>query len=55
MFNAKFMIDKCETINCQNGGTCILEEGRAVCECTDEYTGETCEKRKYILTFESFL
>lgn len=32
--------DKCEGVNCLNGGTCV--EG--ICNCPDRYTGQFCEK-----------
>lgn len=36
--------DKCSQITCQNGGICIIENEKAVCNCTDKYTGLHCEK-----------
>lgn len=55
MINKNLLTDKCRNINCQNGGTCKLKESRPFCECTEEYTGEICETRKYIMSFEKFI
>lgn len=35
-------VDKCEHVNCKNGGTCI----NGACSCPADYTGTYCETRK---------
>lgn len=38
--------DKCSLLKCQNGGTCDIRSGKAVCICQDNYVGKNCEKSK---------
>lgn len=38
--------DKCSKIACQNGGTCVIENEMAVCNCTEKYTGDSCQTGK---------
>ncbi|CAH1788845.1 unnamed protein product [Owenia fusiformis] len=33
----------CENINCQNGGTCDVVDGKPLCRCPKFYVGEKCE------------
>ncbi|XP_052767039.1 uncharacterized protein LOC128207891 [Mya arenaria] len=33
----------CQKRHCENGGTCVSENGNAFCYCAPGYTGETCE------------
>lgn len=42
----RLYVDKCSLINCQYGGKCEIKNGKATCNCTDNYTGDYCEKRK---------
>jgi hypothetical protein len=35
--------DPCAFNTCQNGGTCVVDADSYSCECTDGYSGETCE------------
>lgn len=47
-FSQKFFItDKCDVLNCLNGGTCQIEKGKALCHCLERYSGERCEKGNY--------
>lgn len=39
-------IDKCSSIKCLNGGTCIIKSGKAVCNCVGRFGGEFCELGK---------
>ena len=39
-------IDECLSDPCQNGGTCYNEIAKFVCECTEEFIGETCSELK---------
>lgn len=41
----------CDGVTCQNGGTCIIKDGKAFCECADGYGGNNCEKSKYSFNF----
>ena len=38
-----YILDKCTTITCQHGGTCVVSNSSPVCVCTDDYTGDFCE------------
>ena len=31
--------------SCQNGGQLVIEDSGCFCECTDDYSGSTCETR----------
>lgn len=42
----ELIIDLCDDVTCQNGGTCIIEGGKASCACADGYGGKKCEKRE---------
>lgn len=33
----------CETLTCQNGGSCLVIRGKALCRCTDEWAGVHCD------------
>lgn len=33
----------CETFTCQNGGSCLVIRGKALCRCTDEWAGIHCD------------
>lgn len=35
----------CPRLTCQNGGTCIKEEGKEKCHCMTGYYGKACEHR----------
>lgn len=37
--------EKCP-LKCLNNGKCIVEDEKAVCNCTEGFTGATCEIRK---------
>lgn len=39
----KILTDKCSLVQCKNGGKCEIENGEAICTCSDEYTGNLCE------------
>lgn len=34
------------SLECQNNGKCVIQNKKAVCVCTKEYTGTTCETGK---------
>ena len=36
-------VNECESIECQNGGTCQDGIGSFTCECVRGYEGETCQ------------
>jgi len=45
-------VDPCQP-SCINGGTCIEGTGVATCQCTEHFTGQTCEEKvvgRYIMT-----
>lgn len=44
-FNSNFT-DKCSFIKCQNGGTCIIRNGKAACICGGRFGGDFCEVGK---------
>lgn len=46
-----YFADKCLLIKCRNGGTCLIKKGNAICNCSDEFTGDKCEKGMTILLF----
>lgn len=31
-------------MKCENAGICVIENEKAVCNCSDKYTGMYCEK-----------
>ena len=35
--------DQCDSVTCQNGGTCSTSDGSFVCYCLEGYTGTYCE------------
>ena len=35
-------IDGCQSDPCQNGGTCLFENGKVVCKCKGKFSGPTC-------------
>jgi hypothetical protein len=36
------VIKTCDSVTCQNEGTCVVEAGLAVCYCKGDYSGATC-------------
>ena len=36
----------CDIYDCQNGGTCSVNDGEATCTCTNDYSGSQCEANK---------
>lgn len=32
----------CENKDCSNNGTCVVEEGEAICHCENNFTGDSC-------------
>ena len=38
----------CDTFNCQNNGSCVIQGGNATCLCHLSYTGEKCERSKNV-------
>ncbi|XP_026828708.1 protein crumbs isoform X3 [Ooceraea biroi] len=43
------MVNPCQEGYCRNGGTCTCADDGYLCECTLEYTGQNCTKRKHSL------
>ncbi|XP_064641378.1 uncharacterized protein LOC135496149 isoform X2 [Lineus longissimus] len=37
----------CDDAYCKNGGTCKPDGVKAVCECAEDYEGDTCQTRKF--------
>jgi len=37
-----FSVSPCDSVTCQNEGTCVVEAGLAVCYCKGDYSGATC-------------
>ena len=37
-----FLVSPCDSVTCQNEGTCVVEAGLAVCYCKGDYSGSTC-------------
>jgi len=37
-----FSVSPCDSVTCQNEGTCVVEAGVAVCYCKGDYSGATC-------------
>ena len=40
--------DPCDSVTCQNEGTCLASDGSFTCNCLDGYTGTLCETGRYI-------
>lgn len=38
--------DLCSKLSCHNDGDCRIENGKAKCDCTADWDGETCENQK---------
>ena len=37
-----FSVSPCDSVTCENEGTCSVEAGLAVCCCKGDYSGATC-------------
>ena len=37
----------CDDVKCEEGRLCKVREGKVICECPDEFTGDDCLTRKY--------
>ena len=46
MCNSK---NECNDVQCRNGGTCVDKLYNYECMCSSDYTGQTCNRRKYYL------
>ena len=44
-----FVVSPCDSVTCQNEGTCSVEAGLAVCCCKGAYSGTTCEGENCIV------
>jgi len=44
-----FSVSPCDSVTCQNEGTCSVEAGLAVCCCKGDYSGTTCEGENCIV------
>jgi hypothetical protein len=42
-----FLVSPCDSVSCQNEGTCSVEAGLAVCCCKGLYSGTTCEGENF--------
>ena len=49
LFFFAFSVSPCDSVTCQNEGTCSVEAGLAVCCCKGDYSGTTCEGEKCIV------
>ena len=43
-----FSVSPCDSVTCQNEGTCVVEAGLAICYCRGDYSGATCAGEYYI-------
>ena len=43
-----FSVSPCDSVTCQNEGTCVVEAGLAICYCRGDYSGATCAGENYI-------
>ena len=39
----RLAVVQCESDLCQNGGTCVVVNGKAVCQCPGNFGGPICE------------
>ena len=42
MCNSK---NECNSVSCRNGGTCVDKLNGFKCTCSNDFTGETCDRR----------
>ena len=47
-------IKECEFVSCRNGGTCVDEVARYMCQCMLGYTGVDCETGKIFFQYVYF-
>jgi hypothetical protein len=40
------LVSPCDSVTCQNEGSCRVEAGVAACFCKGDYSGSTCEGMK---------
>ena len=40
------LVSPCDSVTCQNEGSCRIEAGVAACFCKGDYSGSTCEGMK---------
>ncbi len=45
--------DQCTQVTCMNGGTCVGRGDVFECICPPEYSGDLCERSKYIYAIPS--
>ena len=45
-------MSSCDTMDCENGSTCVEEDGAAVCVCPPGATGQRCELCKYCVNLD---
>ena len=46
-FNSDDIDDPCDPNPCNNGGTCMNNNGQAMCDCPPGRTGSTCGKYSF--------
>jgi hypothetical protein len=44
-----FSVSPCDSVTCENEGTCVVEAGLALCVCQGDYSGSTCAGNHFIL------
>lgn len=47
------VLDPCDSVDCQNGGTCSTNDGSYICNCVDGYNGTHCENGTKSYPFQS--
>jgi hypothetical protein len=44
-----FSVSPCDSVTCENEGTCVVEAGLALCVCKGDHSGSTCAGNHFIL------
>ena len=46
LYNCTVEINECAEVECMNGGVCVDKLNSYECNCTNRWTGTTCEEGK---------